>query len=563
VKRTSSKTYLATAFGILFVLILFFGVRFLLKNYLLNIYYPTNQQVVAVFNGKGASKVLPTDSIICYRAVFKSTALWSDQSTLEAALSNRDVLITVETWLKGTDYKSNVLTEVANGRFDKQIRELAAVVAKSKNKVFIRWNPDMEVPTNVYPWQFKLPTDYIVAFNYFSKRIKQFAPKVKIVWGPSGYPGDTEYWPGNQYVDYVSITLGSSSESTVNYYPPAKTIPEMLKSKLHRLRFIDKPVLIMGDDNGIKTDFKPIWLADQQSYYHKYINTVYNKNVYADSTKIKPERTTLKIGVFDPNKKLLNQSRITVEHLFTDWGEVERGDFEKNFRQVISRHHEVIVTMEPWRDNSGITDTTVLENILKGRYDKQIKKLFAIISSTKTIVYLRWMHEMEIPIHRYAWQSQDPVTYINAFRYFMQFDGGPGINVKKVWGPAGDRGSVDFWPGDDVVDYISIAIYGLPDKNITDPEKQEAFSTIFSRKYYRMRFLDKPLFITEFGVKGSESFQNKWLANAAKTINTNPHIFGICYFNLYDNPKAWGNIKAPDWSMTPQSMIKFCSLLKK
>jgi beta-mannanase len=208
VKRTSSKTYLAIAFGILFVLILFFGIRFLLKNYLLNIYYPTDQKVVAVFNSKGTSKFLPTGSIIYYRAVFKSTALWSDKSALEAALSNHDVLITVETWLRGTDYKSNVLTEVANGRFDKQIHELAVVVAKSNNKVFIRWAPDMEVPTNVYPWQFKLPTDYIVAFNYFSKRIKQLAPKAQIVWGPSGYPGDTEYWPGNQMVDYVSITLG-------------------------------------------------------------------------------------------------------------------------------------------------------------------------------------------------------------------------------------------------------------------------------------------------------------------------------------------------------------------
>ncbi|MCQ6956429.1 glycoside hydrolase family 26 protein [Mucilaginibacter aquariorum] len=562
-KRTSSKTYLAIAFGILFVLILFFGVRFLLKNYLLNIYYPTNQQVVAVFNVNGESKVLPPGSIICYNAVFKNTALWSDKSAFETALSNHDVLITVETWLKGSDYKRNVLNEVANGRFDKQISELGAVIAKSKKKVFIRWAPDMEVPTDVYPWQFKLPKDYIEAFNYFSKRIKQLAPKVQIVWGPSGYPGDTEYWPGNQMVDYASITLGSSSEKSVNYYPLAGSIPEMLKSKLHRLRFIDRPVLIMSDEEGLKTNFKPIWLTDQQSYHHKYINTVYSKNVYADSAKIKPERTALKIGVYDPNKKLFNRPRITVEHLFTDWGEVERGDFERNFLQVIDRHHEVIVTMEPWRDNSGITDTIVLENILKGRYDKQIKKLFDIISSTKTIVYLRWMHEMEIPIHRYAWQSQDPVSYINAFRYFMQFDGGPGINVKKVWGPAGDRGSVDFWPGDDVVDYISIAIYGLPDKNITDPEKQEAFSTIFNRKYYRMRFLDKPLFITEFGVKGSEAFQNKWLANAAKTINTNPHIFGICYFNLYDNPKAWGNIKAPDWSITPKSMIKFCSLLNE
>mgnify|MGYP001554436898 FL=1 len=112
------------------------------------------------------------------------------------------------------------------------------------------------------------------------------------------------------------------------------------------------------------------------------------------------------------------------------------------------------------------------------------------------------------------------------------------------------------------MDYISIAIYGLPDKNITDPNKQELFSAIFQRKYYRMRFLNRPLFITEFGVKGPEDYQHNWLAGAAKTLKENKHVFGICYFNLYDNPKAWGHIKAPDWSISPANMQFFCSSVK-
>jgi len=218
--------------------------------------------------------------------------------------------------------------------------------------------------------------------------------------------------------------------------------------------------------------------------------------------------------------------------------------------------------MEPWKDTTAATDDNkALQNILTGKYDPIIRRLFKIISSTNQTIYLRWMHEMEIPIHRYAWQSQDPVTYINAYRYFMQFEGGPGKNVKRVWGPAGDRGSIDFWPGDDVIDYISIAIYGLPDKNITDPAKQEPFSRIFNRKYHRMRFSARPIFITEFGVKGPESYQDMWLGDAAKTIKGNRHVFAICYFNLYDNPKAWGNMKAPDWSITPRSMNKFCEAI--
>lgn len=539
-----------------------YGMRLLFKNYFTNTYYQTDEQIVGIFDPNNLNRILPAKSIICYGAVFKSTALWSTHGNLETALNNHDVLITVETWLKGTDYTSNVLKEVTNGRFDKQIKELALLVSKSHHQVLVRWNADMEVPTDVYPWQFKSPEDYINAFHYFSKKLKAYAPKAQIIWGPSGYPGDTEYWPGNKAVDYASITLGSPSEFSAHFYPQDTSVAEMLKHKLHRLRFIDKPVLIMSG-NAAKTRLPDSLPNRQKSYYSQYRNIIYSKNNYVDSARIKPVRTMLKIGVFDPNKKLINQPGITVEHLFTDWGEVERGDFEKKFSEVINRHHEVIVTMEPWKDTSKTPDKAMLQSIMKGRYDPVIKKLFTIISSTQTTVYLRWMHEMEIPIHRYAWQSQDPVTYINAYRYFMQFGGGPGKNVKKVWGPAGDRGSVDFWPGDDVVDFISIAIYGLPDKNITDPEKQEAFSTIFNRKYFRMRFLSKPLFITEFGVKGPEDFQNKWLARAAQTINDNPHVFGACYFNLYDNPKAWGHIKAPDWSITPRSMATFTNLLKK
>lgn len=136
-------------------------------------------------------------------------------------------------------------------------------------------------------------------------------------------------------------------------------------------------------------------------------------------------------------------------------------------------------------------------------------------------------------------------------------------NIKRVWGPAGDRGSIEWWPGNDVVDFVSVAIYGLPDKNITDPEKQESFSKIFNRKYWRLRLIDKPVFITEFGVKGPEEFQTKWLEEAADVIRENPQVVGINYFNMSDTPKAWGEIKPPDWSITEKSFHTFIKRLQK
>ena len=209
------------------------------------------------------------------------------------------------------------------------------------------------------------------------------------------------------------------------------------------------------------------------------------------------------------------------------------------------------------------SDQDVLQHVLEGKYDLEIAQLYSIITSTDRQVYLRYAHEMEIPISRYPWQSKDPVDYIKSYRYFMTFQDSIPLNIKRIWGPAGDRGSIEWWPGNDVVDFISIAIYGLPDKNITDPEKQESFLTIFNRKSWRLRFIDKPLFITEFGVKGPEEYQTKWLETAAKVIRKNPQIIGVNYFNMSDTPKAWGEIKPPDWSISKKSFHHFLETLKE
>jgi beta-mannanase len=523
-------------------------------------YERSNEPIVGIYDREHPSVTNSPLNMMHCTVVWKSTSILFNGGYLTETLKKGNTLITIESWLKkylGGQDARNVLYETLNGKFDGDINELGNIIAKSNNEVYVRWNPDMEVPAYEYPWQLQSPELYIQAFNYVTLKLKTIAPHVKMVWGPAGFPGDTEYWPGARHVDLVSITLGSNSEKKQTAYSVKTATPEMLRLKLHRMRFINKPILVLGSSTISNANFNKDWLTQEYAYMDKYKSTIYSPQNYGYGSGSKPKRTHLSIGVFDPNRKLIHNPHVSLEHIFTDWGEIQRGGFSKKFDSIINRHHDAIVTMEPWRDTSKKRDYNVLQSTLNGRYDVLLKELYRVISNRGQTVYLRWAHEMEIPIHRYAWQSQDPVTYINAFRYFMQFDKGRAKNIRRVWGPAGDRGSADWWPGNDVVDYISIAIYGLPDKNITDPNKQEAFNTIFNRKYYRMRFLNRPLFITEIGVKGPEDYQRKWLEGAATTLTRNRHVFGVCYFNLYDNPKAWGNIKAPDWSISPQNMQTF------
>ena len=478
------------------------------------------------------------------------------------------VLITVETWpAQGKFSKENVLNRIENGLYDGKIKKLGELLSVQKAVVMLRLNPDMEVYVNRYPWQMQGAATYAKAFRHFSEHLKAVAPAVKMVWAPAGYPGTEEYWPGARWVDLVSVTLKGKSESMTDNYPEEKNMQQLIFRKLHRLRFFDKPALVIGSEkintaNFIQADFNAAVGYIRQNKAIEYLDMNAADKEKADSTLRKAG--TLTVAVFDPQGKLTDSVPVTTEHIFVNLEFLKSGSFRKKFDSAVSRNHHVIVTMEPWRDKKLSKDPELMANILAGKYDSVFNQLYAVLSSvTDKTIYLRWLHEMEIPIKRYPWQSQDPLLYIKCYRYFVNFirDKNPG-NILFVWGPAGDRGSMEFWPGSDVVDYTSIAIYGLPDKNITDHNKQESFETIFKRKYRRIWFSHKPLFITEFGVKGPKDYKDQWLTAAAATIESNAEITGISYFNDADNPKAWGDIEAPDWAVTPGTFSAFLKQLK-
>jgi beta-mannanase len=457
----------------------------------------------------------------------------------------------------------NLNEKVVKGKFDEVIKQLCTQLIGPRPNLYLRFNPEMEVPVSRYPWQQHGGSDYIGAFRHFVDLCRMYVPQAKQVWGPAGYPGTMEFYPGDDYVDAASVTVKSTSEISLKVYPSDYPIAYDLFRRLHRLRFLNKPIFVLGS-HQIPTDSVNSHLISQISrQIRKESDVVYSPaNFKRPSLKTEAIRQKkIEIGLYDPQALLIAEKAVTVEHLFADFGNLADGTFQKSFNEVVERGHDVIVTFEPFRNPNGENDLNVLQNVTDGKYDREIDQLYSIIRNTSRIVYLRYAHEMEIPITRYPWQSQDPVSYIKSFRYFMNFSDSRPSTIRRVWGPAGDRGSLEWWPGNDVVDYVSIAIYGLPDKNITDPEKQETFATIFNRKYWRLRYIDKPVFITEFGVKGPEEYQTKWLEAAAQVIRRNPQIVGVNYFNMSDTPKAWGEIKPPDWSISRKSFYRFLEML--
>lgn len=525
-----------------------------------------SEPVLAIFSFHPGEPSRVIKSLKHYRIALTNTDHWDIKREEIAHLGDSiPLLITVETWSSRIiiSGRNNPLDEVVKGKFDHAIKQLCAELIGTRPNVYLRFNPEMEVPVKRYPWQ-RYDVLYLEAFRHFSLLCRTHAPQVKQVWGPAGYPGTMEYYPGDDVVDAASVNIKSESETLLNVYPKDYSLEYDLMRRLHRLRFIDKPIFVLGSQYISNDSINAQLVSSIANKIDTEKDIVYGiENFHRPKVKIGDgQKIEIIIGLYDPQSLLNEDESVMVEHLFTNLDDLNNGDFENRFNSVLDRGHDVIVTFEPFSYPIEETDLDVLRHVTKGKYDSEITKLYSIITSTDRKVFLRYAHEMEIPITRYPWQSQDPVDYIKSYRYFMTFKDSLPDTLKRVWGPAGDRGSIEWWPGNDVVDFMSIAIYGLPDKNITDPEKQESFSTIFNRKIWRLRFIDKPLFITEFGVKGPEEFQTKWLESAAKVIRDNPQIIGVNYFNMTDTPKAWGKIKPPDWSISKKSFHHFLETLK-
>ena len=483
---------------------------------------------------------------------------------------SRPVLLTLEIWspvMNRYTGKKNMLDQINEGAFDRKINELAAFLARQTQPVWLRLNPEMEVHVDRYPWQMTSPAKYRESYQRISRMIRKAAPAVKMVWAPAGYAGTEEYWPGKADVDLISVTLKSGSEGMTDKYPDERTLTASITRKLHRTRFFDRPVLLLGSGRLQEGEYTRAAFDSAAAYLQHYKAIEYNALDALDkplSPALLRNDSSLLTGVYDPDTRIVREVPVQVEHLFVNLSRLKKGQFRKMADSAKNRNHALIVTMEPWKDKKLAKDPELIQNILNGRYDSVLEQMYAVIRDFKGTVYLRWLHEMEIPITRYPWQSQQPLEYIRAYRYFVEFvrKKNP-ANIYFVWGPAGDRGSMEFYPGNDVVDYVSIAIYGLPDKNITDHRQQESFATIFNRKYNRLWMTHKPFFITEFGISGPDDYKNQWLTEAADVVNSKKEINGISYFNDADAPKAWGDIEAPQWSIPAEMYRGFLEKVKK
>jgi len=181
-------------------------------------------------------------------------------------------MITWEPWASALPQNENyeelseekkVMKYIAQGVYDDYIREFIQILKSYDQPVFLRFAHEFDNPQ--YPWSQvgeNTPEEFVNAWKHVHSIMQEEnARKIIFVWNPWTIEGMTQFYPGDEYVDWIGITLlnydsfnpRGNEYSFRELYEP---IHEKLKS------FTRKPVMLTEFGSLDLNENQEEWLID-------------------------------------------------------------------------------------------------------------------------------------------------------------------------------------------------------------------------------------------------------------------------------------------------------------
>jgi beta-mannanase len=258
---------------------------------------------------------------------------------------------------------------------------------------------------------------------------------------------------------------------------------------------------------------------------------------------------SIKFGVYDPHGDFSEESRVSIEHIFMTWEDVDLSSLPAVDAYVRARGRTLMITVEPWSWASDwqLSPVELLLGIQAGAYDINIASVCSAISRLQSPINIRWAHEMEAVDGPFPWARWSPKDYIAAYRHFVTECRKQIPDAKYVWSPRGDQSLVEFYPGDDYVDVIGLSVFGYQAYDKKNFGGERTFEEVLEPGYRLVSGFGKPVVVAELGYEGDESYVARWAKAAAAPHPQFPKLTAIIYFNDRE-VFAWPqNFGLPNW----------------
>lgn len=205
---------------------------------------------------------------------------WNTESTgqfpheLMSGIYGRDAIpmITWEPWASALPQsdaadelknEKKVLKNIALGVYDEYIKEFIQILKSYDKPVFLRFAHEFDNPQ--YPWSQagdNTPAEFIMAWKHVHGIAQtENARKIIFVWNPWSVEGMAKYYPGDDFVDWIGITLLNydSFNSKGNQYS-FKELFQPINEELNE--FTRKPVMLTEFGSLNLDNNQEKWITD-------------------------------------------------------------------------------------------------------------------------------------------------------------------------------------------------------------------------------------------------------------------------------------------------------------
>ncbi len=199
--------------------------------------------------------------------VFLPSLLEADRYALDR---NRAILMTIEPWTWNRSERNSadiLIASLLSGDYDHYMRDICNVVEEMESPITIRWAQEMDDYSGQFIWAGWKPETYIEAFRRMVDICREEAPRVNVMWSPLGYENMAEFYPGDDYVDLVGLSVFGYQQWEEDILGRALSFEEILEPRYQRALQFNKPITV--SELGYRGD---------QEYVAKWDNEVRQRN---------------------------------------------------------------------------------------------------------------------------------------------------------------------------------------------------------------------------------------------------------------------------------------------
>jgi endoglucanase len=175
--------------------------------------------------------------------------------------SDKQLMLTVEPWPELGKTGEQMYQQVISGEYNQKINQLCKTVSDKFSQPIIRWAHEVDLAgQSRYPWAIKNTELFKEAFQDFSRTCKSAGPNVRVMFSPAGIKGSGDYYPGNDFVDLIGLSIFGYPDYEQKNYKKSFTLDDVLSDRYRNVASFGKPIVIAELGVSGDLEYQKTWM---------------------------------------------------------------------------------------------------------------------------------------------------------------------------------------------------------------------------------------------------------------------------------------------------------------